>query len=331
MDLPLKKPLAVEVAEPAAERRSIRTRPLILIGERHEWMARSLASVVAPRGFDVTHAFTAESLIRTARQRRPDLIVLGAKLPGRDGIRLCRDLQALAEVGAVTPILVLTSLQVSHSDRLEFLQAGAWDCIRFPEQVPELLAKLQTFSRAKATADVGLREGLLDPETGLYNQRGIFRRARDETAEAWRYLTPLATLVLAPDPAMEERVLEDPAALATVVERTSEVLRAETRSSDVLARLDRCRFGIVTPSTNGEGAITFAHRLIEQLDAHLVGCVVGGNTPRFQVGCYGVDDIRSEGIDAETLMQRAETALAHARTEGTERRIHLFGEPRASD
>ncbi|TVR66591.1 MAG: response regulator [Gemmatimonadales bacterium] len=331
MDLPLKQPLEVEVADPVAERRRLRTRPLILIGERHEWMARSLASVLAPRGFDVTHAFTAESLIRTARQRRPDLIVLGAKLPGRDGVRLCRDMQALAEVGAVTPILVLTSLQVSHTDRLEFLQAGAWDCIRFPEQVPELLAKLQTFARAKTTADVGLREGLLDPETGLYNQRGIFRRARDETAEAWRYLTPLATLVLAPDPVAEDRVMDDPAALATLVERTSEVLRAETRSSDVLARLDRCRFGIVTPSTNGEGAVTFAHRLIDRLDAHLVGCLVAGDTPRFQVGCYGVDDIRSEGIDAEKLMRRAETALTHARSEGPEHRVHLFGAPRASD
>lgn len=331
MDLPLRKPPVAEEVEPATERRLLRTRPLILIGERHEWMARSLASVVAPRGFDVAHAFTANSLVRTARQRRPDLIVLGAKLPGRDGIRLCRDLQALAEVGAVTPIVVLTSVRVGHTDRLEFLQAGAWDCIQFPEQVPELLAKIQTFARAKATADVGLREGLLDPETGLYNQRGIFRRARDETAEAWRYLTPLAALVMAPDPATEEHIADDPQALALLVERTSEVLRAETRSSDVLARLDRSRFGIVTPSTNGNGAVTFAQRLIERLDEHLAGCIPGMEPPRFQIGCFGVDDIRADDVDAETLVRRAESALTQVRSREGEQRVYLYGSPQATD
>jgi len=328
MDLPLEGNTDDHVP-PSSQRRTLRDRPMVLIGERHEWMARSLASVIAPRGYDIFHAFTADDILQETRQRMPDVIVLGAKLPGKDCVEICRDLRRIAEIGPVTPIVVLTSLQVSQAERLEFLEAGAWDCISFPEQVPELLVKVQTFAQAKATAERGLREGLLDPETGLYNLRGLLRRARDESAEAWRYSTPLACVSLSPDPESEKRLLEDQDKELKLVRRVSETLRSEMRSSDVLARLGRLHFGVLAPSTDGVGASIFARRLIEVFDMMLESDPLIPDHPIvFQAGCYGVQDIRKEGLDAEKMVRRANTALKRARTEGPGRRVEPYREDR---
>lgn len=314
---------------PLPERRTPRDQPLVLIGERHEWMARSLASVITPRGYDIFHAFTADDIARETRLRRPDVIVLGARLPGKDCVQICRDLRLIGEIGPVTPIVVLTSLQVSQSERLEFLEAGAWDCIRFPEQVPELLMKIQTFAHAKVTAEMGLREALLDAETGLYNFRGLLRRARDESAEAWRYSTPLACVTLAPDEASEKRILEDEDLLAELIRRTAEILRSETRSSDILARVERVRFGVLSPSTDGAGAAVFARRIIETLDAAFTANPLFEGEPlTFQAGCYGVQDIRKEGLDAEKIVRRTHTALKRARSHGPSRRVQPYDQGR---
>jgi diguanylate cyclase (GGDEF)-like protein len=324
MDLPIERE-GERRASFTPRRRTPRDRPLVLIGEQHEWMARSLASVIAPRGYDIFHAFSAEDIIRETSQRIPDVIVLGAKLPGKECVEVCRELRRIPEIGPVTPILVLTSVQVPQGERLEYLESGAWDCIRFPEQVPELLTKVQTFAQAKATAERGLREGLLDQDTGLYNLRGLLRRARDESAEAWRYSTPLACVVLAPDLASEERLNADREAEARVVSRIAETLRQEMRSSDVLARLGELQFGILAPSTDSTGATVFARRLIEAFDLELESDQPFPDHPIvFQAGCFGVQDIRKEGLDADKLVRRATTALKRARAEGPSHRIEAY-------
>lgn len=328
MDLPLQDNPEPRMTS-LSSRWSPRDRPLILIGERHEWMARSLASVIAPRGYDIFHAFTAEDIAQETRQRIPDMIVLGAKLPGKDSVDICRELRRIPEIGPVTPIIVLTSLQVSQTERVEVLEAGAWDCIRFPEQVPELLAKLQNFARAKASAERGLREGLLDQETGLYNLRGLLRRARDESAEAWRYSTPLACVALGPDPESEEQISADERLEFQLVRRVSEILRAEVRSSDVVARLGRLQFAVLAPSTDGVGASVFARRLVEAFDLELEKAPPLEDRPVvFQAGCFGVQDIRKEGLDADKIVRRAATALKKARSEGPSRRIEPYSNGR---
>ncbi len=308
-----------------AQRRAPRDRPLVLIGEQHEWMARSLASVIGPRGYDVHHAFSAEDILQETRQRIPDLILLGTKLPGREGVELCRELRRIPDTGAVTPIVVLTSVQPSQPVRLDYLEAGAWDCISFPEQVPELLAKIQTFTLAKGSAERGMREGLLDQATGLYNLRGLLRRARDESAEAWRYSTPLACVVLAPDLASEERLATDPDTETEVIRRVTEVMRSEMRSSDVLARLSQVHFGVLAPSTDGVGATIFARRLVDAFDLELQRDPPFPDHPIvFQAGCFGIQDLRKEGLDADVLVRRATTAMKKARAEGPSRRIEPY-------
>ncbi len=75
------------------------------------------------RGWTTVEAATGEQAQALLDRVRPDVIVLDVMLPDRDGIKLCRDWRARADLPFV-PILVLTALSDPHT-RTRALAAGA--------------------------------------------------------------------------------------------------------------------------------------------------------------------------------------------------------------
>src|SRR5262245_23884904 len=75
-----------------------------------------------------------------------DLIILDVRLPGRDGISVCRELRAH---GNTTPILMLTARD-TIDDRVRGLDAGADDYLVKPFAFQELLARLRALARRPA-------------------------------------------------------------------------------------------------------------------------------------------------------------------------------------
>ena len=75
-----------------------------------------------------------------------DLIILDVRLPGRDGMAVCRELRAQ---GKKTPILMLTARD-SVDDRVRGLDAGADDYLIKPFAFQELLARLRALARRPA-------------------------------------------------------------------------------------------------------------------------------------------------------------------------------------
>lgn len=83
--------------------------------------------------------------LETARQLRPDLILLDVCMPGLDGFHVCEALRkdpALAEV----PVLMVTSLGDEKS-RVRGLEAGADDFLAKPFNPTELRARVRTVIR----------------------------------------------------------------------------------------------------------------------------------------------------------------------------------------
>jgi two-component system, OmpR family, response regulator MprA len=97
----------------------------------------------------------------------PDALVLDVRMPGVDGLEVCRRLRAIADP---TPVLMLTAKD-SISDRVEGLDAGADDYLVKPFALPELLARLRALLRRwPAEADV-LRFGDLSLDPVAYEAR----------------------------------------------------------------------------------------------------------------------------------------------------------------
>ncbi|OLB11333.1 MAG: hypothetical protein AUH07_09640 [Gemmatimonadetes bacterium 13_2_20CM_70_9] len=158
----------------------------MLIVSPDEWATRALASVLEPAGYRVLRAATAADAREGARRAQPDVILIAAELEQPSGEELCRELRRDPAVSPATPILGVSAATVARERRLSWLRAGAWELLGFPLDGEELLLKLDGYVRAKREADRAGAGVLIDETTGLYNGRGLRRRAREVVAEALR-------------------------------------------------------------------------------------------------------------------------------------------------
>jgi len=118
----------------------------ILLIEDDRKAARLVTKGLEEAGFLVDIAYSSEEADEMADDPGYAAIVLDWRLPGRDGITLCRDLRARA---VQTPILMLTARR-GLDDRVSGLNVGADDYLTKPFAFAELVARLQALLRRSA-------------------------------------------------------------------------------------------------------------------------------------------------------------------------------------
>jgi diguanylate cyclase (GGDEF)-like protein len=287
--------------------------PLVLIANSQEWHTRSVESILGPHGYAVLRAYTGRQAIERAVRSQPDLIMLDTDLPDIDGLEVCRQLRADPRISPSTPILITSPGHASRQQRLAALRAGAWDFLGATLDGEELPLKLDAYVRAKFDADRAHEEGLLDQLTGLYNIRGLARRARELGSQAFRSHTPFACVVLAPVLEAKEGADEAAREVATsaAVERLAKTLRDAGRISDAIGRLGPSEFAVIAQGTDKKGAV----RLAERLQRHVEGsAAAGGERFRLTAGYDAVDNYHEAPIEPSDMLVRATMAMRLSRT-----------------
>ncbi len=286
--------------------------PLTLIANSQEWHSRSLESILGPHGYAVLRAYTGKQAVERAAEARPDLIFIDTDLPDQDGLDVVREIRAHPMVSPSTPIIVTSPGHTSRQRRLDALRAGAWDYIGAAIDGEELPLRLDAMVSAKMEADRVREEGLLDEITGLYNLRGLARRAREVGSQAFRHKEPLACIVVTP--------LVPGAADATgrVIEELARVLRNTGRSSDVIGTLGPGEFAIVAGGTDSAGAERLAQRLGEA-----ASLIFGAEDVKVAVGYDAVQNYSESPIDPSDMLSRATSAMRRSRTDATSDRISV--------
>jgi diguanylate cyclase (GGDEF)-like protein len=289
--------------------------PLVLIANDQEWSARSLESILGPSGYAVVRAYTGQQALERARTSQPDLIILDAQMPDMHGFEVCRALRGDPRFSATTPIVITTSGPSGRTQRLEAYRAGAWEFLGQPLDGEALLLKLNTFLESKREVD-GLREeNLLDPGTGLYNMRGLSRRAREIGAEAFRRRDPVACVVFAPDiEESEEQTPEEEA--RRMSDQVALLFRQAGRASDAIGRLGMAEYGVIAPATGPDAAVRLARRLGGAVESSPIPIRGGERTLRLRAGYCAVPDFAESSVDAVELLLRATTALRDLKREG---------------
>src|SRR5256885_12731792 len=214
-----------------------RSAPLVLIANDQEWSARSLESILGPSGYSVVRAYTGQQALERARTAQPDLIILDAQMPDVHGFEVCRLLRSDPRFSATTPIIITTSGPSGRTQRLEAYRCGAWEFLGQPLDGEALLLKLGTFLQSKQQVDILREENLLDSNTGLYNMRGLSRRAREIGSDALRRREALACVVFSPetDADSDEEAPEEE--LLRMSDQVGAGFRQVGRGSDAIGRL----------------------------------------------------------------------------------------------
>jgi len=119
----------------------------VLVVDDEPQIRRVMRTTLEARGYDVDEAGTGEHAVELIRAAKYDLVLLDINLPGKTGIETCREIRAIA----TSPIIMLT-VRDAGEDKIEALDAGAFDYVTKPFVMGELLARVRAVLRRSVSA-----------------------------------------------------------------------------------------------------------------------------------------------------------------------------------
>ena len=133
------------------------TEASVLVVEDEEHIVTLLTYNLDKEGFSTMVALDGEDALLTAKERRPDLIILDWMLPRLSGLEVCRQLRRDSGTRDI-PIIMLTARGEEH-DRIRGFEHGADDYVVKPFSTSELIARVRAVLR-RASPRAGNDESL---------------------------------------------------------------------------------------------------------------------------------------------------------------------------
>jgi DNA-binding response OmpR family regulator len=115
----------------------------VLIVEDDRSIADLVKTHLEDMGYSATLAFDGHAGLELARSNQFQLVILDIKLPGLNGIEICRKIRSDSNY---IPILMLTSMS-TELDRVLGLEMGADDYLTKPFSIRELMARIKALFR----------------------------------------------------------------------------------------------------------------------------------------------------------------------------------------
>ncbi len=122
----------------------------ILVADDDDLLRTLMEHKLTAAGHVVVTAADGAAALVLAERERPDVIVLDAMMPERDGFEVLRELKQDTALRA-TPVVMLTSRK-AESDIVGALKSGAAEYITKPFMPEELLTRIDRLLAAKGAA-----------------------------------------------------------------------------------------------------------------------------------------------------------------------------------
>ncbi|MDE2776812.1 MAG: response regulator transcription factor [Chloroflexota bacterium] len=119
----------------------------ILIIDDEQPAVDVISTLARQLDYEVYHALSGQQGLRIAYQQQPDLVMLDAVLPDRDGWAICRQLRDLADAS-----IIFVSARTNKEDVIRGLELGADDYVTKPFDADVLLARIKACLRRSTKA-----------------------------------------------------------------------------------------------------------------------------------------------------------------------------------
>lgn len=199
----------------------------VLVVDDEPALAELLSMALRYEGWEVRSAGDGMSAVRTAREFRPDVVVLDIMLPDIDGLEVLRRMRGDAPD---VPVLFLTAKD-SVEDRVTGLTAGGDDYVTKPFSLEEVVARLRGLMRRAMRSDLRddstLRVGdlMMDEDSREVRRAGDPIELTATEFELLRYLMRNARRVLSKNQILDRVWNYDFGGQANVVELYISYLR----------------------------------------------------------------------------------------------------------
>ena len=253
------------------------------------------------------------------RQHSPSIVVTDWMMPDFSGLELCERIRADAQREYTYVIMLSAKAEKDHV--VKGLAAGADDYLTKPFDSGELLARVGVGCRTvELHREIDAKNRLLeeiahtDSLTGLPNRRAIEEWAARQLRGAARHGFPLWVVLGDLDSFKEINDNYGHDAGDAVLRRFSEILKGNTRASDICGRMGGDEFLLVITHVASEYIQSTINRMREEWS----GCEFefGGDAVSITASFGLVGFCGKEAPTFQTLVQRADKALYAAKHSG---------------
>ena len=255
-------------------------------------------------------------------ENAPQLAILDWKMPGMEGIELCRKIRKDAEESYIY-IILLTSQQ-RDEDLVIGMEAGADDYIVKPFKQNELKVRLRAGRRIielqnelLAARDILREKAMHDSLTGLLNHEEILGALDRELARSQRDGVCVSVIMADIDHFKKINDTYGHPAGDAVLRIIAQKMRAMERSYDSIGRYGGEEFLIVLPECCLECAVAFAERLRSSISRDSIDTPEGLIPVTISLGVAASSSGRR--LDEHNLVKSADAALYRAKENGRNR------------
>ncbi|HUN64269.1 MAG TPA: diguanylate cyclase [Candidatus Sulfotelmatobacter sp.] len=275
--------------------------------------------VLSTECYSLLFAANGSEAMKLSRQHSPSIVITDWVLPDFSGLELCKQIR-LDPSRPYTYIVIMTS-NTEKDNVVKGLQAGADDYLTKPFDPGEMLARVGVgrriidLNREVAAKTLMLEEAArTDPLTGLPNRRAIEEWTAKQLRGATRHNFPLWVVLGDLDnfKAINDNLGHDAGDI--VLKIFADVLRKNTRASDICGRLGGDEFVMVFTHVEADYIESTVNRFREQFAA--LSFPLQGQSVQVTAsfGIAGIQDQKT--CDFSTLLRRADQTLYEAKRAG---------------
>lgn len=302
----------------------------ILIADDSSVNVKLIREILLNR-YETISAPDGPSCIKSAKQDKPDLILLDIMMPEINGYEVCRLLKSDSDTAHI-PVIFITSKK-DMDDIICGFEAGGVDYITKPFNSLELIARidthvslvtahndLKTYSESLEMLSQQLLEKtkLLDTMvrtdflTGLANRLHIIEQIKREESRFNRG-TPLCSIIIA-DIDYFKKINDTYGHEAgdLVLKAVADIFKINTRKQDITARWGGEEFLFLLPETPGEAACKFAEKVRSAVEQTPVKTDSGNISVTMTFGvCEFIKELSVDGT-----IRMADNALYNGKSGG---------------
>jgi diguanylate cyclase (GGDEF)-like protein len=280
-------------------------------------------AAVEQSGHECITAADGDAAWELYRSHRPHVVVTDLKMPGLDGLSLCRAIRA-ADQDAYTYLVLVTS-HGSRDDVLAGMAAGADDYVTKPLDPFHLQTRLLAAHRVTTLhADLAHSRAALseqartDPLTGLHNRLKLSEDLEALHIRSERYAEDYCIALCDVDDFKSYNDTYGHVAGDSALQAVARSLTGQSRESDGVYRYGGEEFLLVFPRQNLRAALTAMERDLAGVSA--LGIPHSGTAPGVLTLSAGVSAYTAGNrITSAALLQEADAAMYAAKKAGKNR------------
>ncbi len=294
----------------------------VLVADDSRIYRKLVEQTLSEKQYAVLFAKNGQEAIDLFSEHQPSLVITDWMMPDLTGIELCERIRNHSR-NSYTYIIILTGI-TEKNELVKGLAAGADDYLTKPFHSNELLARVgvgrrivELHRQLEAKNSLLQELALTDSLTGLPNRRAIEDWATRQLSGAIRYGFSFLVVLADLDHFKSVNDTYGHDAGDTVLKKFAEILRANSRRSDICGRIGGEEFLFVLTHTTQDNAKIVIERIRAELQAAKFDFDGTSLTVTASFGLASFDGLQH--ADFNRLVTQADVALYAAKRAGRNR------------